>query len=114
MISPVVAETKINECIQIVSEKGFKLAAGKFGDEKRGCMFQALCLVMNDRKPGESVRELAGRHFEVAPPYIWAAVAGFDGKGPTHEVKVHQGLYEEWYDMGRRVAEQWRVHDKNQ
>lgn len=62
--------------------------------------FKRSRFVLADRKPGESVKEVASRHFQVDPSYIWAAVAGFDEKQPTHEVKVHKSLHEDWYEMG--------------
>lgn len=111
MNSPIIVESKLNEAIRAMPA-GFRLAPGKFGDERCGCMIGAFALYVNDRKVGESALQVACRHFGVDKSYFWAAVAGFDGKQPTSEVKIQKGLYEEWYEMGIRMASTWKVHEK--
>jgi hypothetical protein len=111
-MTPIEVESKLNEALEALVPQGFKVTASNFGDEKRGCAFRAFALYANDRKIGESALDVAGRHFGVDNKSLWSAVAGFDGKTPTAEMRAGKPGHQDWYDMGARIAARWDVHKK--
>lgn len=111
-------ERKLDEAIAALVPKGFKIIAGRYGDEIKGCAFKAFAIHVGDRRPGESPAQVACRHFNTTYPYILAAIAGYDGKGATSEVKAEMagrsvGDHVAWYEMGSRLASKWKVHENS-